>query len=130
MPAPSRGYLVVVGLADELIAMEHEGWDALVAGRGGVYYRERLAADAVMAFPFGVLTREATITAMESSPPWQRYEISEPRVVQLGPDSGIVVYEVVAHRPGQPSYAAVISSTFVRAGDGWKLAFHQQSPRA
>jgi hypothetical protein len=57
-----------VSLAERLIALEHEGWDALVAGEGGRYYREHLTDDALMAFPFGVLTRAATIEAMESAP--------------------------------------------------------------
>lgn len=119
-----------MSLAEELIALEHEGWDALVAGNGGRYYREHLTADVLMAFPFGVLTRDATIEAMESAPAWERYEITEPQVVQLSDDSGIVVYEVVAQRPGEDPYSAVVSTTFVRDGDGWKVAFHQQSAKA
>ncbi|MGN6871650.1 MAG: hypothetical protein ACTHMY_24910 [Solirubrobacteraceae bacterium] len=49
-------------------------------------------------------------------------------MVELGHDSGVVVYSVVAQRPGDEPYAAVVSSTFVRDNDEWKLAFHQQSP--
>jgi hypothetical protein len=119
-----------VALAEQLIRLERDGWEALVAGRGGAYYREHLTANAVMAFPFGVLSREATIEAMESAPPWDRFEIRDPQVVELGSDSGVVVYSVEAQRPGQEPYSAVVSSTFVREADGWKLAFHQQSPPA
>jgi hypothetical protein len=117
-------------LAERLIALEHEGWDALVAGAGGRYYREHLTDDALMAFPFAVLTRAATIEAMESAPAWERYAIRDPQVVALSDDGGIVVYEVVAQRPGEEPYAAVVSTTFVRDGDVWKVAFHQQSPKA
>ena len=117
-------------LAERLIALEHEGWEALSSDAGGAYYREHLTDDALMAFPFGVLDREATIAAIESAPPWERFEIRAPRVVGLGPDAGVVVYEVTAQRAGQAPYAAVVSSAFVRDGDGWKLAFHQQSPAA
>jgi hypothetical protein len=116
-------------LAQRLIALEQEGWEALAAGDGGAYYRAHLAPNAVMAFPFGVLSREATIAAMESAPPWERFEIRDPQVVELGGDGGVVVYDVVAQRAGEEPYTAVVSSTFVRDGDGWKLAFHQQSPR-
>ena len=118
-----------MSLAERLVALEHEGWDALVAGEGGRYYREHLTDDALMAFPFGVLTREATIEAMESAPPWERYELADPQVVALSDDSGILVYEVVARRAGQEPYSAVVSTTFVRDGDVWKVAFHQQSPK-
>ena len=117
-------------LPERLIALEHEGWDALVRGEGGRYYGEHLTADAVMAFPFGVLSREATIEAMESAPAWERFEINDPHVVALGDVGGIVVYDVVAQRPGEEPYSAVVSTTFVRDGDSWKVAFHHQSPRA
>ena len=119
-----------MSFSGELIALEREGWEALVAGGGGEYYRQKLTAGAVMAFPFGVLTREATIEAMESAPPWASFELIDPQVVELTADAGIVVYRVRAQRPGQEHYAAVISSTFVREDDNWKLAFHQQSPPA
>jgi hypothetical protein len=118
-----------MSLAERMVALEHEGWAALVAGEGSRYYGERLTEDALMAFPFGVLTREATLEAMQAAPPWERYEIADPRVVALSDDSGIVVYEVVAQRPGEEPYRAVASTTFVRAGDVWKVAFHQQSPK-
>jgi Domain of unknown function (DUF4440) len=117
-------------LLDRLLALEREGWEALVAGNGGAYYRQRLTADAVMAFPFGVLNREETIEAMESAPPWAQFEIDDARAVDLGADGGVLIYRVVAQRPGQDPYSAVISSTFVRDGGDWKLAFHQQSPPA
>lgn len=38
-------------VSEQLIALEHEGWRALVAGNGGAYYRTHLTANAVMAFP-------------------------------------------------------------------------------
>ena len=66
---------------DHLIDLERQGWDALSSGAGGTYYREHLTDDAVMAFPFGVLTRQDTIAAMESAPPWATYDIQDPRVI-------------------------------------------------
>src|SRR3954451_10512492 len=113
---------------DELIELEHEGWNALVAGDAAAYYGERLAADAVMAFPFGMMGREEAIASMAAAPPWESFSISEARVVALTPDSGVLVYRVVARRPGEQPYAAVVSSTFARAQGEWRVAFHQQSP--
>ncbi len=117
-------------LSERLIALEHEGWQALAAGRGAAYYREHLTPNAVMAFPFGVLTRDGALEAMEAAPPWEHFELRNPRVVALGEDAGVVVYNVIARRAGEEPYTAVISSTFVRDHEGWKLAFHQQSPSA
>jgi Domain of unknown function (DUF4440) len=109
--------------------MEHDGWEALASGRAGGYYRSVLTPDALMAFPFGVMTRDAAIAAMESAPPWQSYELSAERVVPLGDQGGVLVYEVVAQRRGEAPYAAVVSSSYVLQRGRWQLAFHQQSPR-
>lgn len=115
-------------LALELIDAEREGWEALASGRGGEHYRRHLAPNAVMAFPFGVMSRQEAIDAMEAASPWSSFDLVDPRVVELSADSGIVVYRVSAQRTGEEPYAAIVSSTFVRGDGRWLLAFHQQSP--
>ena len=117
-----------MSLAETLLALEHEGWDALTSGRPGAFYRELTAPNAVMAFPFGVMSRAAAIDAMEAAPPWETYAISDPAVVELTQDCAVLVYTVVAQRSGQSPYTAVMSSTYARNGERWRLAFHQQSP--
>lgn len=112
----------------DLVALEREGWQALAEGRGGAYYRDNLADDALMAFSFGVLGRGAAIEAMEQAPPWATFELVDPRVVELTDGSGVVVYRANAQRAGEEPYSAVISSTFVRRDGRWLLAFHQQTP--
>ena len=111
-----------------MIEAERDGWHALVSGEGAAYYREHLTDDALMAFPFGVLSWEQAIEAIESAPPWSTFEMRDPRVIVLTENSGILVYSVVAHRERQGPYSALISSAFVRREGAWKLAFHQQSP--
>jgi hypothetical protein len=117
-------------LAQELIDAEREGWEALASGRGGEHYRMRLAPNAVMAFPFGVMSRQEAIDAMEAAPPWLSFDLVGPQVVELSAESGIVVYRVSAQRSGEEPYAAIVSSTFVRSDGPWLLAFHQQSPES
>lgn len=39
-----------------------------------------------------------------------------------------MTYGVLAQRD-DTAYSALMSSVYVRRGDGWKLAFHQQTPR-
>ena len=114
-------------VSEELVALERRGWEALCTPGGADYYREHLADDALMAFPFGVLDRQHSLEAMERAEPWARFELDEPRVVQLGPDAGVVVYRASAQREGEEPFTAVMSSTFVRRNGDWKLAFHQQS---
>jgi hypothetical protein len=113
-----------------LLELERQGWEALSSSQGGAYYREHLTDNALMAFPFGVLTRAETIDAMESAPPWESFEINDSRIVGLTVDSGVLIYRVAARRAGEEQYSAVISSTFVRRQGAWKLAFHQQSPES
>jgi hypothetical protein len=114
----------------ELIELEHEGWNALKAGDAAGYYGERLAPNAVLAFPFGEMGREQAIAAMAAAPPWEAFAINDANVVALTPDAGVVVYRVVASRPGEEPYTAVVSSTFARVDGEWRSAFHQQSPAA
>jgi hypothetical protein len=82
----------------------------------------------------GFLIRRAVTTGSDwgdgRCAPWSNFELIEPRVVELSPDSGIVVYRVNAQRAGEEPYEAIISSTFVRGDGRWLLAFHQQSPIA
>lgn len=114
-------------LEQELIEVERRGWEALRTPRGADYYRENLADDALMAFPFGVLDRQQALEAMERAQPWASFGLSEPRVVELGPDAGVLVYRVTARREGDEPLEAVMSSTYVRRDGVWRLAFHQQS---
>jgi hypothetical protein len=126
-----NGYPVLMGdarLLDLLLGLERAGWEALSSGRGGAYYSEHLTQNALMAFPFGVMTREEAIDAMDSASPWSMFEIHDPRVVALTADSGVLAYRAVAQRTGEAPYFALISSTFVRVRGAWKLAFHQQTP--
>ena len=61
--------------------------------------------------------------------PWASHTLEEPQVLPVTDDVAVVSYGVVAQREGAPTYSALISSTYVRRGDGWRLALHQQTPR-
>jgi hypothetical protein len=111
----------------ELIDLERRGWQALSTPDGADHYRGHMADDGLMAFPFGVMDKEQALAGIEDAEPWSTFELSEPRVVALGPDAGVVVYRVHARREGDEPLSAVVSSTFVRRDGDWKLAFHQQS---
>jgi hypothetical protein len=117
-----------MSLMRELLDAEREGWQALTSAQGVGYYREHLADDAVMVFSSGVMTRAEALEAMASAPPWSSFEILDPQVVELTPDSGVLVYRAVAQRADQPVYKAMITSVFVRTGGHWKLAVHHQTP--
>ena len=47
----------------------------------------------------------------------------------LTPDSAVLAYRVAASRPRRTtSTTRSLNSTYVREGDEWRLALHQQTP--
>jgi hypothetical protein len=114
--------------AQDLIAAETDGWQALTTDAGADYYERHLTADAIMGFSSGVMTRAEAIEAMRASEPWASFTITDPHVVELTPDSGVLVYRASARRAGHAPYTALVSSAYVRQDGRWLLAFHQQTP--
>jgi hypothetical protein len=115
-------------LRDTLLSLEEQGWEALLRGSGAEFYQENLAADALMIFPFGVLSREQAVEAIRAAPPWVSFRLEEPRVVQLTSDSAILTYRATAQRAGDEPYRALMTTVFVKQEGSWKTAFHQQTP--
>ena len=120
-------------MTDDLIALEQRGWGALSGAAGddtpAEFYGRILDEHVVMLLPGGLrLTDREEILASMSRAPWDGFELEDPQALALGPDGAVVVYGVVAERDGTP-YSALVSSTYVRRADGWKLALHQQTPR-
>jgi hypothetical protein len=116
---------------DELAALEQEGWDALSThgDAARAFYDRVLDDQALMLLPGGmVLDDRTTILESMSGQPWSGYVLDDLRCFRPAPDVGVVTYGVVAERGGQ-EYSALMSSLYVRREAGWKLAFHQQTPR-
>lgn len=113
-----------------LVDLEEAGWRALsTPGAGADFYDDVLDKTVVMLFPGGIrLEDRDVILGSMSGQPWSSYEIDRPRAYLPTPDTGLVVYGVVARREDY-EYSALVSSMYVRRADGWKMAFHQQTPR-
>ena len=110
--------------------LEEHGWEALsTPGAGAAFYREVLDDEVVMLLPGGLLLddRDGIIESM-SGPPWTSHRLSDLAERRPTPDTALVTYGVVAHR-GDVEYSALVSSLYVRREQGWRLAFHQQTPR-
>ncbi len=117
---------------DELIELEERGWQALSSDPStATEFYDRVLDDAVvMLLPGGMrLDDRDTIVNSMGGPPWASFRLEDPRVHRFGPDAAVVTYGVVAERAGSPPYSALMSSLYVRRDDGWRLAFHQQTPR-
>lgn len=115
---------------DELVALEHAGWAALSSsGRDArAFYDDVLASEVVMLLPGGLaITDRAQALDSMSGAPWDRYELRHERVHAFTERCAAVTYRAEARRD-QQRYDALASSTYVRDGDRWLLALHQQTP--
>lgn len=124
-----------IGSGDQLraaiVALEERGWQALsTSGEAGrAFFLDVLREDAVMLFPAGIrLTGRSNILASLAAQPWRSFRMHDVQVLAVGPDVAAVLYRVAAQREGRDLYEALVSSTYVREGDAWKLLLHQQTP--
>jgi hypothetical protein len=119
-----------VPVTTDLIDLERAGWEALsTSGDAAAAFFERvLAAEPVVVLPGGtvIVDRDEIVASMRGEP-WSSYEITEPRVVRVGPEAAVVVYRGRARREGM-SYEALFASTYARVDDGWRMVVHQQTP--
>jgi hypothetical protein len=116
---------------DDLGDLEQRGWDALssTGEAARAFYADVLDDQPIMLLPGGILLDERSrIIESVSGRPWSSYVLQDLRTTELTPEAAIVTYGAVAERDGE-TYSALMSSVYVRRGDGWKLAFHQQTPR-
>jgi hypothetical protein len=107
---------------DELLAIERELGDG-----PGDAYRRHLTEDAVVVVPGAVLGREECAAAIDASGGWDEREISDARTTAIGPDSAVLTYRWRSRR-GDTTYAAVMSTVYVRRDGAWRVVLHQQTP--
>ncbi|MCR2783912.1 MULTISPECIES: nuclear transport factor 2 family protein [unclassified Microbacterium] len=113
----------------DLLRLETAGWQSLCDGTGGDFYGSVMTDDGVMVLADGtVLDRAQVIAALADAPAWSAYEITDERLVELGPDAAAFVYRGRAFRAsGGPPFDAVMSSVYVRREGTWRLAVYQQT---
>jgi Domain of unknown function (DUF4440) len=116
----------------EIAGLERRGWEALSSAgpAAASFYERHLDQAVIMLLPGGlVLDDRAAIIEAMSATPWSSFQLQDLWVFQPAPDTGIVVYGVVARRGDARPYSALVSSHYARRGDGWKMNFPQQTPR-
>ena len=112
----------------ELEELEHRGWEAL-SGPGGVtFYNDVMASDGVMIFPGTIMDKQEALAAIADAAPWSTFALEHLKVIEQGPDAGVVVYYAIAQREGSSPYRAWMSSAYVRREGRWLLVVHQQTP--
>src|SRR4051812_25994421 len=98
-----------------------------LGGGDGDAYRAHLTDDAVVVVPGAAITREQTAQAIDATPGWDEFTITDDKFVQLTPDSALITYRWSSNR-GDETYEALMSSVYVKQAGEWKLALHQQTP--
>ncbi len=123
------GYRGHMGL-QELMELEHQGWQALCNGTGADFYGRLMTDDGVMVLAHGeVFSRQDVVESLNEAPPWRSYTIDEERLIPLGDSAAVLVYRGTAYRDDPaPAFVALMASVYVRQGDGWALASYQQTP--
>ncbi|MCI4676930.1 nuclear transport factor 2 family protein [Candidatus Mycolicibacterium alkanivorans] len=113
----------------ELLAIERAGWWALCESTGDRFYGELMTDDAVMVLANGtVMDRAAVTAALGQAPPWQRFGLSDPRVIPAGPDTAALVYVGTAERDGaEEPFVGAMSSVYQRVDGTWRLVLYQQT---
>jgi hypothetical protein len=116
-------------LLTELLALDERFFEP---GAGRALYEEALADPSLMVVPGPPpLDRGQALDAAAQSEAigWTSHEIHDgARLLRLGPDVASITYRATAVRDGQEPYHALFTSVYVREGDAWKLALHQQTP--
>lgn len=76
-----------------------------------------------------VFTRQDVVESLNDAAPWRSYDIDEERLIPLGDCAAVLVYRGTAYRDDRaPEFFALVSTVYVRRGNGWALASYQQTP--
>lgn len=128
-PGDDTGKVLRMALSlDDLLGLEHRGWDALCRSGGAAFYSELMTDDGLMVLVNGmVLDRAQVAASLDGAPPWDRYDLDDARLVELGADAAALVYRAVAQRSGQPPFRALMTSIYRLVEGAPRLALYQQT---
>lgn len=120
----------MTNLLEELLELEHAGWQSLCSSSGGNFYGDLMTADGHMVLANGVvMSRSTVVESLEHAPPWSSYTIDDPGATQLADDVAALIYSGTAHRDDGDDFTAIMTSIYVRHASGWRLAHYQQTPK-
>jgi hypothetical protein len=116
-------------MMNELVEIERRLWtnDAAI-------YEDSLVEDAVLVFAeTGPISRDFAVEAIrgenEEGRRWAEVDFEDVRVSKLTADAQLLLYRFNARWEQEEKWVkGLASSVYVDRGNGWKLAFHQQTP--
>jgi len=89
-----------------------------------------LAPDARMVIPepAGILDASAIMQGLVGAPRRESVDFDAQHATQAG-DTVVLSYRAAGHRPGNPPYRVLCSSTYVQQGGLWQMLIHQHTLR-
>lgn len=112
----------------DLLALEHAGWDSLCRSDGGTFYGRLMTVDGLMLLVNGtVLSRDDVVASLDGAPPWASYALTDERLLPLGDDVTALIYRARAERDGEPPFTAIMTSTYRLVDGEIRLALYQQT---
>jgi len=112
-----------MSLEEDLLAIETKLWMG-----GPEAYRRHTDEKCLVVFSemAGVMSREDIAkTAKEGR--WKDVKMQQKGLARLSDSSVVLTYECTAEGNDGHTHHAFVSSAYKHHGDGWKLAFHQQT---
>lgn len=117
-------------LAAEIEACERAVWQALVDGDAAAD-DAALAPDFLGVYSDGFAGRADHVGQLAAGPTVDAFDLSEVRVLPLGPDHALIAYAARFTRRGRPGAETMyVSSVWRRSGAGWRNIFSQDTPAA
>jgi hypothetical protein len=118
--------------ASQIIALEHEMWDAWKGGRHDDMAAQMTPNVVLVDDDAGIIDRNEFLTAMKGSGcAAESYSMENPIVSMVAPTVAVIAYQVSGvqtcageRRTGAPQLA---TSVWVKKGDAWLTAAHHQS---
>lgn len=116
-----------MSLQDQLLDIERALWT-----NDPIAYRRHLIEEAVLVFgETGPIGRDAAIDAIHKEvaegDQWTDVDIANVISMSLDTDAALLTYKASARRKSQ-GVTVLATSVYVRRGEDWKLALHQQTP--
>lgn len=109
---------------NHVLALERAFWT-----EGPEFYQSHADRQCLVAFPgMSTVLSPTELAATVKGSRWENPRLEVKGFIQPTPDTAVLTYEAQATKAGSSKYSAVVSSLYVRRGEEWKLAFHQQAP--
>ncbi len=117
-------------LRDEILSLETQVWQALVAG-DPVADGRLLTTDFLGVYPSGFATKAEHCGQLSDGPVMKSFTLSQPKLREISPIAVLLSYRADYQRTGSANNDVMyITSLWERGASGWLNSFSQDTPAA